>query len=334
MVGTLTPTRGRYAGYHVADARNFFIIYKYHMRSFIDIIQDYPSMIRESFLKKLQVLTEHARYFGGFNLTPAHSDTQRYMRGWCPYFALALHDMFGWQIIGAGEHFATRRPDGAMVDVRGVMTPEEFQSGIGSHEVEFTREELIGDIESGAYSCGYFNINDLKKAKSLIKKLGIDNSLNEDISKLKYHKSPYEDDPEFSGRIPSTIKYWEDGLTLMSFEGDYIGLRKTVKPTIVEVPHNLMVSGQRRVTRAGVAQYLDNPTGKLPEVDLWQGRYIVLDGHHRIVADTLKGLKTTRCEVRDMNTIYGWEGYILKDIDRTDPEDRSFDWSLELTKRP
>ena len=207
MVGTLTPTRGRYAGYHVADARNFFIIYKYHMRSFIDIIQETP------------------------------------------------------------------------------------------------------------------------QSKSILMML-------EDISKLKYHKSPYADDPEFSGRIPSTIKYWEDGLTLMSFEGDYIGLRKTVKPTIVDVPHNLMVSGQRRVTRAGVAQYLDNPTGKLPEVDLWQGRYIVLDGHHRIVADTLKGLKTTRCEVRDMNTIYGWEGYILKDIDRTDPEDRHFDWSLELTKRP
>jgi hypothetical protein len=117
------------------------------------------------------MITEHARYFGGFNNSPDLAVVQRYMRGWCPYFALALHDIYGWQIIGCGQHFAARRPDGMIVDVRGVMTPDQFQDGINSHEVEFSREDLIGDIESGSYKCGFYNERDLKKAKATIRQL-------------------------------------------------------------------------------------------------------------------------------------------------------------------
>jgi hypothetical protein len=152
-------------------------------------------------------------------------------------------------------------------------------------------------------------------------------------SKLKRVGSPYADDPDFACMIPSAIAYWPNGLTLDDFNGDYTTLRKTAKKTMMTVPHNLMVSGQLRVTQEGVDEYLD---GKVPDrpvqADFWQGRYILLDGHHRVVADILMGKTTTMCEVRDMDAIFDWEGYPR--TAESDPELDRFDWSSELTTRP
>ena len=134
------------------------------IREALEVIQRYPAFYGLT-------MTESVRYFGGFKASPDHSATQRYMRGWCPYFALALHDLYGWQIIGAGEHFAALRPDGMLVDVRGVMTPEQFQDGVNSHTVEYSRDDLVQDIESGSYKCGFYNDRDLAKAKTLARKL-------------------------------------------------------------------------------------------------------------------------------------------------------------------
>lgn len=144
--------------------------------------------------------------------------------------------------------------------------------------------------------------------------------------------SPYRDDPDFDRMIPHDIAYWEDGLLLSYFNGDYISERDKVIPRMMEVPHALMVSGQRRVTHAGVTGYLSGGiSNKNVEADFWQARYIILDGHHRIVADILRGKTSTLCEVRDMNPIFDWEGYLR--TEQSDPELDRFDWSLEITPR-
>lgn len=149
---------------------------------------------------------------------------------------------------------------------------------------------------------------------------------------LKRVGSPYADDPEFDRMIPGDIAYWDDGLTLGYFNGDYIGERLKVAPRMMEVPHALMVSGQTRVTHAGTTYYLSGKlSDKNVEADFWQGRYIVLDGHHRIVADILRGRKSTMCEVRDMNPVYDWEGYPRSED--SDPEPDRLDWSEFISTR-
>ncbi len=138
----------------------------------------------------------------------------------------------------------------------------------------------------------------------------------------------YADDPEFDRVIPRVIQHWPDGLMGL-YQGDYYKLRLKVPIVIEDVPHRLMVTGQARVTHAGVKHYMDNPSTELPEVDLWQGRYIIQDGHHRIVADILRGSPTTRCQVRDMNTLYNWEGYLRGE----DDDEGTWDWKSELVRR-
>jgi hypothetical protein len=131
------------------------------MRNFINLIETANFM-------------ESTRYFDGFSTVPTPADTQRYMRGWCPYFALALHDLYGFEIVGAAEHFACRMPDGRFVDIRGVMTPEQFEDGFtNAHVFDMSREEVVADIELGDFKCGFYNERDLAKAKALVKKLKI-----------------------------------------------------------------------------------------------------------------------------------------------------------------
>jgi hypothetical protein len=123
-------------------------------------------------MKYLEILEESVNYFGGFKSSPAPADTSRYMRGWCPYFALALHQLYGFEIFGMGAHFLTRRPDGMYVDIRGVMTEDQAKSGISNTEMYLTTsEELISEIDFGDFKCGFFSQNDLDKAKKLVKKL-------------------------------------------------------------------------------------------------------------------------------------------------------------------
>jgi hypothetical protein len=144
--------------------------------------------------------------------------------------------------------------------------------------------------------------------------------------------SPYSDDPDFNRMIPHDIAYWEDGLVLGYFNGNYTDEREKAPSRMMEVPHALMVSGQTRVTHAGTEEYLNGKAHeKTVEADFWQGRYILLDGHHRVVADILKGKKSTLCEVRDMNPIYDWEGYLRSE--ESDPDLDRFDWSYVLSPR-
>lgn len=124
----------------------------------------------------MNLVEQHARYFGGFAYQPEHRLVSHYMRGWCPYFALALHDIFGWELIHTGAHIACKRPDGKFVDVRGVMTPEEFKNGLNFDPYletdKMARAEIIADMD-GAFSfkCGFFRDAELKKAKRLVKSL-------------------------------------------------------------------------------------------------------------------------------------------------------------------
>jgi hypothetical protein len=83
-------------------------------------------------MRAREFITEHKKYFGGFKRTPTASETQRYMRGWCPYFALALHKVFGYRMLATNGHILAQAPQGDFVDVRGFMTDEEAHSGIGS----------------------------------------------------------------------------------------------------------------------------------------------------------------------------------------------------------
>ncbi len=131
------------------------------MRDLIDIVESCA-------------LNEATAYFGGFKQTPDRSLTSKYMRGWCPYFALALHDVHKLQLVGLAEHFAAKLPDGRFCDIRGIMSEDQFLDGIADRFREYydtSREEVINELESGFYKCGFFEESDLKKAKALVKKL-------------------------------------------------------------------------------------------------------------------------------------------------------------------
>jgi len=126
-----------------------------------------PNMISEA-----QILEGMIRYFGGFAKEPTREETNRYMMGWCPYFALALHEVYGFPIVELSEHYAIKTPEGSYVDIRGVMTEEQFHDGIReTNERLISSEELISEIEQGTFSCGFYDERDLNKAIWLVKKL-------------------------------------------------------------------------------------------------------------------------------------------------------------------
>ena len=126
------------------------------------IVEGAGSMVQES---------SCLSYFGGFTRPPTSAETQRYMRGWCPYFALALHKTFGYDLLGCYGHITTRRPDGKFVDVRGIMNEPQVQSGINKEFVPMTIDEVMEELETGEWKCGFFLDGDLTKAIRVAKAL-------------------------------------------------------------------------------------------------------------------------------------------------------------------
>jgi hypothetical protein len=111
-------------------------------------------------------------YFGGFNFAPTREQTIKYMKGWCPYFALAVHDVFGYSIFFSTPNHFLNVHDKKYIDIRGIMTEKQVSNGIISENfITISRQELIDEINTGDYKCGFFNKKDLNSAKNLVKKL-------------------------------------------------------------------------------------------------------------------------------------------------------------------
>lgn len=107
-------------------------------------------------------------YFGGFTHPPTRTVAIKYLTGWCPYFALAVHDLYGGQIVFAyGQHFGVQFGD-KFVDSRGITASDQW-----SDITPISREEVMQEIESGRYKCGYYEERELTKAKRLVKSLGL-----------------------------------------------------------------------------------------------------------------------------------------------------------------
>jgi hypothetical protein len=127
-------------------------------------------------------LNEAQTYFGGFAAQPDRSMTQKYMRGWCAYFALAMNTVKGLPIIYYGEHVANQTTDG-FADIRGVMSPDQFKDGLMGADVEkVSASELIGDMNTGRFKSGFFDEKELKKAERLVRGLKI--TLNEGFDRM------------------------------------------------------------------------------------------------------------------------------------------------------
>lgn len=111
-------------------------------------------------------------YFGGFTNPPERAVVIKYMSGWCPYFALAVHDLYGGTLLTTGDHYAVRIGD-RYVDARGVMSHDTFMRDLRREPEETDREWLKVDLDSGMYECGFFEESELAKAKRLVNKIGI-----------------------------------------------------------------------------------------------------------------------------------------------------------------
>lgn len=119
-----------------------------------------------------------------------------------------------------------------------------------------------------------------------------------------------DDDPDFNIRIPKPVRVDSTGDVWDYAEGfacdgqSHETVRairdemKNTQPTIEDVPHNIMITGQDYVSGEGLKQYLENPSDKLPLIYVHDGKYVVLDGNHRIVADILNGKTSTKCNVK------------------------------------
>lgn len=110
-------------------------------------------------------------YHGGFAFVPPHVERQRYMRGWCAYFSLALHDLNGLGFVRTREHFANRLPDGRFVDVRGLMDLDRFLEGLRANDrpLDIARGAVIEELNKGLYRCGLFSEADRQKARRLVR---------------------------------------------------------------------------------------------------------------------------------------------------------------------
>jgi hypothetical protein len=137
------------------------------------------------------------------------------------------------------------------------------------------------------------------------------NQVDQLITKLDKVDNP--EDPDFNIKIPAPIKVDHSGDVWDYAEGFECDDRshdtvrairdeiKNSKPSVEMIPHNIMITGQDYVSGEGLKQYLEHPSDKLPLIYLHDGKYVVLDGNHRIVADILLGKKATKCNVKNVD---------------------------------
>lgn len=86
---------------------------------------------------------------------------REYVSGTCGAFAIALHDITGWPIVGinGGMHLAVRSPDGMILDYMGLSKDKAVLRRYGMVRapiLEWTREEtvdhvMMGDDERGPW---------------------------------------------------------------------------------------------------------------------------------------------------------------------------------------
>lgn len=110
---------------------------------------------------------------GSYPSHPGWNAITRYMSGDCPFFALALHDVLGYEIVFTGAHLLGRDPDGGLWDVRGRHSPEavarEFKVPVDDLETATSRSELVAMMDSGLFKCGLFTRSGLARAKRLLR---------------------------------------------------------------------------------------------------------------------------------------------------------------------
>ena len=79
---------------------------------------------------------------------------REYVSGTCGAFAIALHDMTGWRIVGinGGMHLAVRSPDGMILDYMGLSTDKAVLRRYGMVRapiLEWTRDETVDHVMMG-----------------------------------------------------------------------------------------------------------------------------------------------------------------------------------------
>lgn len=132
---------------------------------YVEVVAYYPEQI--TIKGRDNKLSENRTYFGGFKNPPTRSVAVKYLTGWCPYFAMAVYDLYGGQIIFNGQHFGVQFGE-KFVDSRGITAADEWPN-----ITPITRDEMVEEIESGHYKCGYYEERELAKAKRLVKSVGI-----------------------------------------------------------------------------------------------------------------------------------------------------------------
>lgn len=127
----------------------------------------------------------------------------------------------------------------------------------------------------------------------------------------KLEKIVNEEDPDFNIKIPAPITVddtgdlWDeaDGMKCPGDTNEFVNQKraalKSVPTKIESVPHDKMFTGQLYVSGEGLLQYLENQNSEaLPYLHYHNGKYVIFDGNHRIVADVLQGKTETKCQVK------------------------------------
>lgn len=139
----------------------------------------------------------------------------------------------------------------------------------------------------------------------------------------KLDKIINDEDPDFNIKIPAPIRVDDTGDVWDYAEGfpcngesheEQAKIRqeiRSMKPEIMEIPHNKMITGQDYVSGEGLRKYLEHPSDKLPNIYFHNGKYVVMDGNHRIVADVLTGKTSTKCNVFNMDEYVAPDGCFL-----------------------
>lgn len=131
------------------------------------------------------------------------------------------------------------------------------------------------------------------------------------------------EDPDFNIKIPAPIKVDETGDVWDYAEGfpcngesheEQARIRQEMRsmtPEIMDLPHNKLITGQDYVSGEGLRKYLKSPSSQLPNIYFHNGKYVVMDGNHRLVADVLMGKNSSKCNVFDMNEYVAPDGCFL-----------------------
>jgi hypothetical protein len=131
-------------------------------------------------------------YFGGFARRPEAHEVTTYMRGYCAYFALAMHEEFGHQLVDMAVHIAVMDGEGAFWDIRGRMTESEVRDGIGAQVriTPTTEADVIELIAPGLMSDGPFSKRRLHDARALVRELAVAPAWNDGIDPADQSASP------------------------------------------------------------------------------------------------------------------------------------------------